>query len=383
MANQALLRRINLARCMNAIREHSPLSRSRIADLLGLDRKSVTNLVGELQSKGLVYESGKRQTGKGRPLVMLEFRRDRNWVMGLALSATSVDGVLLDLYGDVVGRARKTFAFEADFVAIQSAVQSCFTALRKHAGDRLLEVGLAVPGIVDPVAGMVRRSVNVPALEGRPMLRLLPAGVCGLAVATEESSRAKALAEKWFGVARDVPSFVCVDLGVGIGAGIVQDRRLYAGETGYVGEIGHTIIERGGAQCRCGHRGCLEAYVSERVLLDRIGSVEGHSLASFDQVDVLSPASVRILEEAGFRLGVALSYLVNIICPPLIVLSGPLTRFEQHWMRQLAEGLDEGALPACRERVRLRSSPFSNAGAMGAGARALADLFEVQGHFYV
>jgi predicted NBD/HSP70 family sugar kinase len=383
MANQALLKRINRARILNAIRVQSPVSRSRVADLLHLDRKSVTNLVSELLAEHLVFESGKKQTGKGRPLTLLELRRDTNWVIGLALSPTSAEGVLVDLYGNAIARSYHGFDFDAPLEAVLSSLQAAFGELSERAGSRLLEVGLAVPGILDTESGRVRRSVNLSCLDGTAFSALLPPDVCSTRISVEESSRAKALAEKWFGLGRTVPSFVCIDLGIGIGAGIVQDRRLYAGQTGYVGEIGHVIIEHDGALCRCGHRGCLEAYVSERAVLERIGGAEQRALTSFADIDSLNSGGTQVMREAGYRLGLGLSYLVNIICPPLIVLSGPLTRFESDLLPELERGLDEGALPACRERVEIRSSSFSNAGAVGAAANALSDLFEVRGHVYV
>jgi biotin operon repressor len=113
MANQVLLKRINRARILNAIRRYSPVSRSRIADRLGLDRKSVTNLVAELLAEGLVRESGTRKASRGRPLTMLELRRDRFRILGLALSATGAEGIVTDLYGAELRHASRRFPLDA------------------------------------------------------------------------------------------------------------------------------------------------------------------------------------------------------------------------------------------------------------------------------
>jgi predicted NBD/HSP70 family sugar kinase len=383
MANQALVKRINRARVLDAIRRQRPLSRSMLADLVGLDRKSITNLVGELLREGLVEETGAVvRTGRGRPLIMLTLRVDTYWVGGMAIQADEVSGVLLDVGGERRWTVRLPLAPSADLAAVLAAVRGVYAELRGAGGDRVRGVGVAVPGILDVASGLVRRSVNLPALEG-VVLREVLGGAIQEPLFLEESSRAKALAEKWFGLARAVSSFVCVDLGIGIGAGLVQDRRPYVPAGGYAGEIGHVIVEPGGPLCRCGHRGCLEACISERVLVERINGLERQAYGRLDDVRDLGRESTAVLQEAGYRLGLALAYLANIICPPLIVLNGSLMRFAEVVMPALERGLGEGALADCRDRVRLAVSTLPDAAACGAAARALAEVYEVDGHVQV
>jgi predicted NBD/HSP70 family sugar kinase len=383
MANQALVKRINRARLLDAIRRQRPVSRSALAALLSLDRKSITNLVSDLLRKGLVEETGAVvRTGRGRPLIMLTLREDVYWVAGLAVQADEVSGVLLDVGGGRRRTVRAPLDQPGDLAAVLAAVRVVYADLRAAGGDRLRGVGVAVPGIVDVASGLVRRSVNLPALEGAA-LREVFGGVIGEPLFLEEASRAKALAEKWFGLASEVPSFVCVDLGIGIGAGLVQDRRPYSPAGGYAGEIGHVIVEPGGPLCRCGHRGCLEACISERVLVERINALEQRAYKRLDEVCDIGSESAGVLREAGYRLGLALAYLANIICPPLIVLNGSLMRFADLVMPEVERGLGDGALADCRERVRLAVSTLPEAGACGAAARALAELYEVDGHVHV
>lgn len=383
MANQALVKRINRARVLDAIRRQRPLSRSALAAALGLDRKSITNLVSDLLREGLVEETGAVvRTGRGRPLIMLTLREDTYWVAGMAIQADEVSGVLLDVGGGRRRTARVPLDTGADLPAVMGALRVVYGDLREAAGARLRGVGLAVPGIVDVVSGLVRRSVNLPALEGLALREAVGLWV-GEPLFLDEVSRAKALAEKWFGLAREVPSFVCVDLGIGIGAGLVQDRRPYVPAGGYAGELGHVIVEPAGPLCRCGHRGCLEACISERVLVERIARCEQRAYRRLDDVGALCADSEEVFREAGYRLGLALAYLANIICPPLIVLNGPLMRFAELVMPAVERGLGEGALADCRERVRLAVSALPEAAACGAAARALAELYEVDGHVHV
>src|SRR6185436_3751307 len=126
----------------------------------------------------------------------------------------------------------------------------------------------------------------------------------------EEASQAKALAEKWFGFGKSARTFVCIDLSSGVGAGMVQDGRLYRGAGGYAGEIGHIRIENDGRLCRCGNRGCLEAYLSEPSLLNDLNGALRGDFSSLTEIDP-SGGAREILKLAGYRLGLGLSYLVN------------------------------------------------------------------------
>lgn len=220
------------------------------------------------------------------------------------------------------------------------------------------------------------RSVNMPSLAGVSLLSLFDKAPQPAVI--EEASRAKALAEKWFGVARQSADFVCIDLGIGIGAGIILNGHLH--NAPHSGEIGHIVIREGGRECLCGHHGCLEAYISERVLCEELSQTEGRKLSSLTQLCATpSPASCTRLEEAGYSLGLALAGLVNILCPPLIVLSGNITRFLPIISPGMERGLSEAALPACLRNVIVKSSSFTPglSGALGAAAAAMSQVFEV------
>jgi len=382
MANQGLVRRINRARVLDAIRRHRPISRSALADRLELDRKSITNLVSELLRDGLVVETGTVRAERGRPLTMLALRPDTHWAGGMSVQADAVSGVLLDVGGERRWTAHEPLAAGGALEAVVAAVQGIYARMGEVAEGRLRGVGLAVPGIVDTVSGEVRRSVNLPVLEGAG-LRQLFGGFVREPLHLEENSRAKALAEKWFGAAREVSSFVCVDLGMGIGAGLVQDRRLYAPAGGYAGEIGHVRVDPDGPPCRCGRRGCLEACISERVLVQRVREAGDGGCQRLADVRDPGPAVRAVLEEAGYRLGLALAYVVNILCPPLIVLNGSLVRCAEVVMPAVERGLREAALAECLERVRLEASMLSEAEAVGAASRVLSEVYEVDGHVQV
>lgn len=376
MANQGLLKRLNMARIMDAVRRQDDLHRAAVADMLGLDRKSVTNLATELLQDGWLLETGVRHPQRGRPQIVLGLNRERHYHLGIHISETKVVGLLINLYGEIISRREKAYAFASSLNQIGQAAEDVFRSLQDIAGTRLQGTGLTAPGIIDNPTGRMIRSVNIPALDGVPLRRLINRDVHD-GIVLEEASRAKALAEKWFGQGRNLNSFACVDLGIGIGAGIITDRRLHTGTN--LGEIGHNIIKPGGKICRCGHRGCLEAYISERVICQDIGKCQGGEAQTLADVGPLCPAAEDILAKAGFSLGLGLAPLINILCPPLIVLSGNLTNFESLVFPEMERGLAEAALPWSRRAVSVKASAFAHdtAAALGAAAAAMSDIFEV------
>ena len=373
MANQSYLKRVNQRRILLAVRESGALSRSAIADQLALDRKSMTNLANELIADGWLCESGMASSHRGRPGTLLELDRSRHLFLGLHLSENQVNAVLINLHGEILGRQHLTFHLPAQLPQLRNALREAYLPLRRLAGDCLQAIGLVVPGILDFASGTMLRSVNLEALDGVELKNLLPSNLPA-ELFLEESSRAKALAELWFGIRQGRSSFVSIDLGIGIGAGIVTGKRLQGGA--FAGEIGHVLIEPGGKLCACGHRGCLEAYISERILCQELGKVLDRSFTSLEQVDNLNPAAEKILQEAGYFLGRGLAALVNILCPPLLVLHGPLTRFQKQVFPAMEQGLADAALSSCRSRVEVRLSSFgSEAAALGAAATPLENLF--------
>ncbi len=377
MADQTLVRRINRARVMEAIRRHGRIARSDVAEATGLDKKSITNVVSDLLRDGYVVEAGKKPGATGRPFVLLELRRDRHLAMGLSVTEAGVTAVVTDLAGAIAAVHEIEYLPDPSREEIVRAARRAYEQLRRAAPGGLDGVCVTAPGLVDAPSGIVTASVNLPALNGFN-LRKAVADFVREPVAFEEQTAAKTLAELWVGLGRDLPDFVCVDLGIGIGAGIVRDGRLYKGAGPHVGEIGHIRIEPDGRPCRCGNRGCLEAYLSERALLKELRAAGKTPARTLDRLARVGPEGRKVLRAAGRRLGIALSYVVNLIGIPAVILSGRLMRFRDVILPEVERGIAEAALPALAKQTTLRASDLDHASARGAAAAVLAAAFEAE-----
>jgi predicted NBD/HSP70 family sugar kinase len=375
----SLIKSINRAKILDAIRKNSPASRTHVARITGLDKKTLTNFVSEFIAEGLIEEAGKEERDVGRPFTLLQFRE--KLVAGIDIEPDRVSGVLTDLTGAVRRRAEISYPLLSERAVVIDSVRRLYGELKKDA-SLWPGAGIALPGVMDMQNSVVLGSVNMPSLDGMNFHQVFSEIVGGLFY-VEESSRAKALAEKWFGDGRAHGDFVCVDLGIGVGSGIVSGRRLYRGAGMFAGEIGHLTVRSGGKKCRCGNSGCLEAYLSEAALLEEISGILGARIKSFQEIPSSETERLRsFLENAGSLLGHGLAAVINIMCPDLIIINGALTdSFGGIVMPAAVAEAGKCSIPHSFERVKIIRSSLSGAGALGAASLVFSQIFECGDHY--
>jgi predicted NBD/HSP70 family sugar kinase len=196
---------------------------------------------------------------------------------------------------------------------------------------RALGLGVGVPGMIDVRDGTLRFAPNL-GWHGVPVGEILEAelaaaGCGGLPVSVLNEANSAALSEYVFGAEHHTGPLVYLSMGVGLGAGVVLGDRLYLGHDGLAGEVGHTILERGGPPCACGRRGCAEAFVSQRAVSRLVTGCDAPILTMEDLVARIARgdrATLLAAERAGEYLGLLLQNLGNTINPGVIVLGGPL-----------------------------------------------------------
>jgi Transcriptional regulator/sugar kinase len=199
-------------------------------------------------------------------------------------------------------------------------------------GD-LAAVGAGLPGVVRRADGRVLWS---PILNARDVaLGPALARRVGAPVLVDNDANLLTLAEQWFGAGRALTDFAVVTIERGVGMGLVLDGRVYRGATGLGMEFGHTKVQLDGALCRCGQRGCLEAYIADYALVreastaldwENRGEGTGRSLLDllYAEAQAGDEPALTIFRRAGRYLAIGLSYIANLFDPPLIVLAGEL-----------------------------------------------------------
>jgi predicted NBD/HSP70 family sugar kinase len=325
---------------LQCIREAGAIARVEIAGLVDVSPATVSVVTRELLMDGLIEAVDQDITdipaGRGRPKTLLRLRSNAAHAIGIKLALHQAAVSVTNFVGDVL--ASETVPITPEGRTPERLIQLCeqqikaVLKLSKIQPTQLLGVGIGFPGCVDFRSGTVDWS---PMFDDRnvPLKSALQERT-GLRIVIDNESNLAGLAEKWFGLGRTNPSFVLVSVEHGVGMCIVINHQIYRGSRGMAGEFGHTKIEMNGAACRCGKKGCVEAYVADYAIVreaeELIGKVPIRDqrmvqealgvLAS--RADSGDPKAAAIFERAGNILGTALANVVNLLDPPVIIISG-------------------------------------------------------------
>ncbi|MDJ0340795.1 ROK family transcriptional regulator [Streptomyces sp. H10-C2] len=341
------LRRGNRSALLRHLYFEGPLSRQELGRDSGLSAGSISNVVGDLIADGLVEEAGSVDSDGGRPRILLKVAAGYGCVVGVDVGETRVRVELFDLALTELAAADLPLSDSGHDVGhVVRLILDGLSAVVRDAGiseSDVLGVGVGVPGIVEQGGGANSTGANATGgdpgggegiiVHGQttgwdavPFGRLLRTGT-DLPLYIDNGAKTLGQAEMWFGAGRGAGSAVIALIGSGVGACVVADGKPYRGATSSAGEWGHTTLQVGGRLCRCGARGCLEAYVGAEALLQRWGKApEGQSeeagltalLAAADH----DPAAAALLAETAEYLGAGIADLVNLFNPERIVIGG-------------------------------------------------------------
>ncbi|PRX38029.1 Sugar kinase of the NBD/HSP70 family, may contain an N-terminal HTH domain [Meinhardsimonia xiamenensis] len=355
------------------IRASGRIARIDLARDLGVSPASVTATAAELLAAGLIDEvaSPRREgeSGRGRPPVALAVRPEAGVVAGIKFSDRSHAAIIVDFSGRVLGEARisrRASVQEASAVVEDAARLIAEACARAGISPQALDaIGAGMPGVVEHHTGTVLWS---PILRERnAALGAMLAARLARPVRIDNDANLVTLAELWFGAGRGLPDFAVVTIEHGVGMGLVLGHRLWRGAQGLGMELGHTKVQLDGALCRCGKRGCLEAYVADYALVREATTALGWGdravqsptilLESlYDHAKAGNEAARAIFKRAGRYLALGLANVVNLFDPPLIFLSGERLRYDylyaEEVLRAMAAMKLETGRPAPQVEIR-------------------------------
>ncbi len=328
------LRRHNRSVLLSTLYLGDPQSRQDLSQATGLSQGTVSNVVGELTEEGLVVEAGLVDSDGGRPRTLLRVNPGYRYVVGLDVGETRVRTEVFDLSMRPLATVDSPLAStRPDPDAVVRQVLDSLNAVMRRASvgpDDVLGVGIGVFGTVEQgrEATVYAQTIGWDAV---PLERMLRPGTT-LPIYVDNGAKTLGQAEMWFGAGRGVGHAVIALVGSGVGAAVITNGTIYRGATSSAGEWGHTSLVFDGRRCRCGSRGCLEAYVGAEGVLDRYrqarggrpvpGEDEESALASLLASAATSKVAARVLAETADFLGAGIASLVNLFNPERIVLAG-------------------------------------------------------------
>jgi predicted NBD/HSP70 family sugar kinase len=321
----------------------APVSQADIARTTGLAPATVSNIVRDLAAAGLVETI----VGSGRRGTTVRISRDAGLVVGIDFGHRHVRVALGDLGGQVLDVDREPLAADhahGEGLALASALID--RLLERNAATRasIVNIGLGLP---TPLAedGTVMTAAILPGWVGVNAQQAAEERF-GRPTHVDNDANLGALAEHRRGAGRGHDNMVFVKVSSGVGAGLIVDGRLFRGAHGTAGEIGHLTIDEQGPFCRCGSRGCLEAYAS--VGMAQTALAEQFPDAGIDQLVTAAlegnVSVLRMFEDAGLHLGWGLAMLANLIDPSAVIVGGDMSRAGDLLLDSVRVGLRRHAL---------------------------------------
>lgn len=366
----------NISAILVTLLQESHVSRVNLAQRIGVSNATITNLVSELVQTGFIREVGFIKNGRssvGRRQRAIELVADARYAVGIHIDVGRVNIAITDLCGHIVVQQSFEHCFDTGWQEVMGQAAAEVEALVHSAGiafDRVLGVGVAASGLVDPFTGV---NVIAPNLNWHDVpIRDYLHEKLQWPVVVENNVRAMALGEAMFGDDRGVQAMAFIYARVGVGAGLVVNGDIYRGAAAGAGEIGHTTI----VVSADGDTHQLEDLVSEAAILRALDNRYATLDDVFAAAERGDDAIQTCLKYSAFHMGVALANLVNVFNPELIVFGGIFTQEKSQLLPTIEKTLRKHAFANLGEKVRLRVTQFGKqAGMIGAAALALDAFF--------
>ena len=339
---------------LDSIRRSETIARIDLAKIVDLSPATVTTITAEMIADGLIEEvapiAEATPSSRGRPRVDLKLRADAFLVAGLKIAESVISVVLVNFEGSVVRqhthrRNQTSPSLDVLILQVRAALDETLEGTQ-FSFDELSAIGVGIAGIVDATRGFLHWSpvVSDKNVEMADKLQ----SKMGRPIFLDNDANLVAMAEQYMGDAKNTSNFIVVTIEAGVGMGIVIDNQLYRGARGCGAEFGHTKVQLDGALCRCGQRGCLEAYVADYALLREASfeSLLGRQGPSERSVqDILAearagePIAASIVNRSNRFFAMGLANLVNLFDPELIILSGERMTFDHLYAEDVMDAI--------------------------------------------
>ena len=312
------------------------------------------------------------------------------YVLAADLGGTNLRMAVVARDGQILHRERCPTPRDGDAELIVSAIVDLVNRCKQAVGPEMFIAGIAAPLIMNLSVGKVGTSPNLPMLDGFPLQSEVERAI-GVTTILENDATAAAIGESWLGASKGVQNSICVTLGTGVGGGLILNCDPYRGADGTAGEIGHMVVEPKGHPCGCGSWGCLEQYASATavVRMTKELALGGESILSgqtnFSALEVYDAAingdavAINVYKRMGYYLGTALSSLVNVLNPDVIVLAGGLAAGWDAFIPATREQIENRAFRVPADRVKLvRAELGDDAGLLGVAKVAFSSIVQGQ-----
>ncbi|MEV6331099.1 ROK family transcriptional regulator [Streptomyces sp. NPDC051909] len=369
--SQSSLHRANLERVVRAVRMAGSLTQAEIARTTGLSAATVSNIVRELKEGGTVEVTPTSAGGRRARSVSLS--GDAGIVIGVDFGHTHLRVAVGNLAHQVLAEEAEPLDVDASSAEGFDRAEQLVSRLIATTGigrDKVVGVGLGVPGPIDVSSGLLGSTSILPGWSGINPADELSARL-GVPVHVDNDANLGALGELVWGSGRGVKDLAYIKVASGVGAGLVIDGRVYRGPGGTAGEIGHITLDESGPVCRCGNRGCLETFTAARYVLPLLQSSHGADLTMERVVQLAregDPGCRRVIADVGRHIGSGVANLCNLLNPSRVILGGDLAEAGELVLAPIRDSVSRYAIPSAARQLSVAP------GALGGRAEVLGAL---------
>jgi len=375
---------------LKLIMENETTSRAEVARLTTLTRASVSEIVSALIDEGLVEEIGYGDSIGGKAPILLSLVADARYSIGLNLAQDRFVGAVVNLRGEIKEMVEVPVNDRNGEQALQIVYQ-VLDQLTSCGWKPMVGIGIGTPGLVNTSAGVVVNAVNLD-WQDLPLASLLEKRY-KLPVSILNDSQAAAIGEYVYGENHPSDSnLIVITVKHGIGSGILINGRLFQGDGGGAGEIGHVVVQEDGTRCRCGKTGCLETIASAKAVVERARLLAGeypHSMLAqnsrkitLEDVEAAwrkqDPLALRVAGDAARFMGSSIAGLIGVLNIRQIVLMGDMACFGETWLQAVREAVAKYSLARMAEETKLEFGTLDfRAPVLGASAYLLLDNYSL------
>jgi len=375
LGNSIAVRRWNLSNIFKLIRKRGPISRIELTKISGCSAGTASNHVRTLIEKGFVIETKKGISSGGRKPIQLMVNPNKAYIFSIEIEVNKIKMVLFDLELKVVTKNIIPITYKNDY---RKTLEEVFFKIDKMMEeknlelDNLLGIGVAVPGLIDKVKGILEFAPNLGWKDVH--ISEIFKDKYGLPVILNNEAKAAAIGERE-SIYPNINNMVFVSINEGIGCGIFFNGGLYRGASGNAGEFGHIIIDTNGPLCTCGNKGCWETLASENFIVNSYLKLpNSNKELTKEEIYQLGKNGdkkiIEIFKEAGRNIGIGLVNIINGLSPELLVIGGGIVEIKEYIYEEIVKKLEESALSISYRNVKIK---FSELGSLAA-VYGLADL---------
>lgn len=365
------------------------------ADLSVKTEKSiplVTKLLSELVEEGYVTEIGYAQSSGGRKPLMFSLKKEIMYIISVAMDQFVTRMVLLDMENNFTSEEIKfelnLYQNKSSLTVLTEQIES-FIQTVSISKEKIIGIGIAMPGFVD-----VKKGLNYSLLASSN--KSIPEHICskvGLPVFIDNDSSLIALAELKFGAIGSKKDALVINIGWGIGLGMIINGKMFRGHNGFAGEFSHIPVFSNDKLCSCGKKGCLETETSLLVTINkakkglgegRVSMLQQSAMKDIEEASdaILAAAvagdqfAVELISDIGYKIGKGIATLIHILNPETIILSGRGSAAGKIWLAPIQQAINEHCIPRIAANTTVEISELGYRAELIGAAALVMENFE-------